>query len=127
MPLDELTERAAAQVRGWRTLTLTLPGVTDAVVRYSADRGSGGQPQLRHDVILDAGTGELIANERFAGSPARRARMMLRFLHTGEALGLAGQTLAGLVSLSSAIMVWTGLALAWRRLARNCAAAGRSS
>jgi uncharacterized iron-regulated membrane protein len=44
--------------------------------------------------------------------------MMLRFLHTGEALGLAGQTIAGLVSLSSAIMVWTGLALAWRRLVR---------
>lgn len=118
MPLDQLTERAAAQVRGWRTLTLTLPGVTDAVVRYSVDRGSGGQPQLRHDLMLDAGTGELVANERFAGSPARRARMMLRFLHTGEALGLAGQTIAGLVSLSSAIMVWTGLALAWRRLVR---------
>ena len=31
---------------------------------------------------------------------------------------VAGQTIAGLVSLASAIMVWTGLALAWRRLVR---------
>jgi len=40
----------------------------------------------------------------------------VRFLHTGEALGITGQTIAGLVSFTSLIMVWTGLALAWRRL-----------
>ena len=118
LPLDELTERAAAQVPAWRTLTLTVPEATDAVIRYSLDRGTGGQPQLRHDISLDGGTGELIANERFAGTPARRARAMLRFLHTGEALGLTGQTIAGLISLTSVLMIWTGLALAWRRLVR---------
>ena len=118
LSLDELTERAAAQVPDWRTLTLTLPGATDEVVRYSLDRGTGGQPQHRYDVTLDAGSAEVIATERFAGTPARRTRSMLRFLHTGEALGVAGQTIAGLVSLTSSIMVWTGLALAWRRLVR---------
>jgi hypothetical protein len=41
---------------------------------------------------------------------------MIRFLHTGEALGLAGQTVAGLVSATRRILVWTGLALAYRRL-----------
>ena len=118
LSLDELTEHAAAQVPGWRALTLTLPGGTDEVVEYSLDRGTGGQPQHRYEVTLDAGSAEVIASERFAGTPARRTRSMLRFLHTGEALGLAGQTIAGLVSLTSAIMVWTGLALAWRRLIR---------
>jgi uncharacterized iron-regulated membrane protein len=118
LSLDELTERVATQVPGWRTLTLTLPGATDEVVKYSLDRGTGGQPQHRYDVTLDAGSAEVIASERFAGTPGRRARSMLRFLHTGEALGIAGQTIAGLVSLTSAIMVWTGLALAWRRLVR---------
>jgi len=39
----------------------------------------------------------------------------LRFAHTGEVLGLPGQTVAGLVSLGAAVLVWTGLALAWRR------------
>ena len=118
LSLDELTKRAAAQVPAWRTLTLTVPGATDAVARYFVDRGTGGQPHLRHDVTLDAFTGEVTANERFAGSPARRTRSLLRFLHTGEALGFAGQTIAGLVSLTSTVMVWTGLALAWRRLVR---------
>jgi uncharacterized iron-regulated membrane protein len=40
----------------------------------------------------------------------------VRFLHTGEALGIVGQTIAGLVSFTSVLMVWTGIALAWRRL-----------
>ena len=41
----------------------------------------------------------------------------LRFIHTGEAFGLAGQTVAGLVSAGGAVLVYTGLALALRRLA----------
>ncbi|MGI9206149.1 MAG: PepSY domain-containing protein, partial [Woeseiaceae bacterium] len=49
-------------------------------------------------------------------SPGRQARSWIRFLHTGEALGFFGQTIAGLVSLTSLFMVWTGFALAWRRL-----------
>lgn len=44
----------------------------------------------------------------------------MRSLHTGAALGIIGQTIAGLVSLTSLVMVWTGLALAlalaYRRL-----------
>jgi uncharacterized iron-regulated membrane protein len=48
--------------------------------------------------------------------PGQRLRTWIRFLHTGEALGIVGQTIAGVVSATSVIMVWTGLALAWRRL-----------
>ncbi|MEM6707811.1 MAG: PepSY-associated TM helix domain-containing protein [Pseudomonadota bacterium] len=51
-------------------------------------------------------------------SAARQARSWVCFLHTGEALGLVGQTIAGLVSLLTLIMVWTGLVLAWRRIVR---------
>jgi uncharacterized iron-regulated membrane protein len=118
LSLDEMTKRAALQVPDWRTLTLTVPEATATVARFNLDRGTGGQPQLRHEVILDVRTGEVISNNHFPGSSSQRARALLRFLHTGEALGIAGQTIAGLVSLFSAIMVWTGLALAWRRLIR---------
>ncbi|HEX7060735.1 MAG TPA: PepSY-associated TM helix domain-containing protein [Woeseiaceae bacterium] len=116
--LDRLVARAAAAVPGWQRLTLELPETGAAAVEVAVDRGTGGQPQLRHDLVLDRATGEVLANERFAGTPARRARSMLRFLHTGEALGWAGQTVAGIVSATSTVMVWTGLALAWRRLVR---------
>jgi uncharacterized iron-regulated membrane protein len=35
--------------------------------------------------------------------------------HTGEAGGLAGQTIAFLASAGGSVLVWTGIALAWRR------------
>jgi uncharacterized iron-regulated membrane protein len=50
-----------------------------------------------------------------AERPGRRARSISRFLHTGEVLGLLGQTIAGLASLGGVVLVWTGLALTWRR------------
>jgi hypothetical protein len=40
---------------------------------------------------------------------------LLRFAHTGEVAGIVGQTVAGLVSAGGAFLVWTGLALAFRR------------
>jgi uncharacterized iron-regulated membrane protein len=42
-------------------------------------------------------------------------RSILRFAHTGEVLGIPGQTLAGIVSLGAAFLVWTGLSLSLRR------------
>ena len=39
----------------------------------------------------------------------------MRFAHTGEVLGIPGQTIAGVVSAGGAVLVWTGFALAWRR------------
>jgi hypothetical protein len=38
-------------------------------------------------------------------------------LHTGEALGVVGQAVAGAASAASLVMIWTGLALAYRHLA----------
>jgi hypothetical protein len=40
----------------------------------------------------------------------------MRFAHTGEVLGLFGQTVAGVVSAGGVVLVWTGIALALRRL-----------
>ena len=98
-------------------MSLSLPGKTDATVRVAADYGNGGQPQRRTTLALDALSAELQSTESFDDLPAgRQARSLVRFLHTGEALGVVGQTIAGLVSLTSILMVWTGLALAWRRL-----------
>jgi uncharacterized iron-regulated membrane protein len=39
----------------------------------------------------------------------------MRFAHTGEVLGIPGQTVAGVVTAGGSVLVWTGLALAWRR------------
>lgn len=116
--LDALLDRAIG-VAGddWQRITLNLPGEHTRTVTFRIDRGNGGQPQFRQDLELDAYTGAIAASRPFASQSAgQRARTIIRFLHTGEVLGIAGQTVAGLVSLTSILMVWTGLALAYRRL-----------
>jgi uncharacterized iron-regulated membrane protein len=114
---DALLARAAAHGE-WRTLTLNIPGDVEApTVRIGIDEGNGGQPQRRHTLTLDAATGAVASYAPFSSQSAgQKARSWIRFLHTGEALGIAGQTVAGLVSFTSILMVWTGLALAYRRL-----------
>jgi uncharacterized iron-regulated membrane protein len=115
--LDALFAVAADQLADWRAITVQLPRSGAATVQFTIDQGNGGQPQLRHTLTLDAATAAVAAWQPFQGqTPGRQARSWVRFLHTGEALGIVGQTIAGLVSLTSTVMVWTGLALAYRRL-----------
>ena len=114
--LDALMARAQRHVDGWRTISLRLPASPDAPVVFAIDRGDGGQPHLRSTLTLNQTTGEVISDEVFSSqTPGRRSRSVMRFAHTGEVLGIAGQTVAGLVSLGGTVMVWTGFALAWRR------------
>lgn len=116
LTLDVLHARALRQVDDWRILTLQLPEKPDAPVVFSIDRGDGGQPQKRAQLSLDRATGEVVLWEPFSSNtPGRRLRSILRFAHTGEVLGIPGQTLAGLVTLGAVILVWTGVALSLRR------------
>ncbi|HEV2864325.1 MAG TPA: PepSY-associated TM helix domain-containing protein, partial [Pyrinomonadaceae bacterium] len=115
--LGRLLERAERQEPGWRIITLQLPTKPDAPVTFALDRGDGGQPHLRSTLALDRSTGEVARWEPFASlTTGRRLRSILRFAHTGEVLGLVGQTVAGLVTLGGAFLVYTGLSLALRRL-----------
>ena len=114
--LDALWARAQRQVPGWRTITLRLPSSEAAPMVFAIDAGDGGQPQLRSTLTLDRQTGEVIAYEAFSDlTLGRRIRNVMRFAHTGEVLGIPGQTVAGVVSAGGAVLVWTGLAMAWRR------------
>jgi uncharacterized iron-regulated membrane protein len=115
--LDALWTRAERQVPGWRTINLRLPSSPGAPLVFAIDKGNGGQPQLRSTLTLDRTTGEVVSYEAFSSqSLGRRLRSILRFAHTGEVAGIVGQTLAGIASAGGAVLVWTGLALAWRRL-----------
>jgi uncharacterized iron-regulated membrane protein len=65
---------------------------------------------------LDRATGDVVRWESFASyTRGRQLRSILRFAHTGEVVGVAGQTIAGLVSAGGAVLVFTGLTLAIRR------------
>lgn len=115
--LDRLFARAEQQMPGWRAISLRLPGAADKQATFTLDAGYGGQPQKRATLTFDRTSGEVVRWEPFASfSTGRRLRTILRFAHTGEVAGIIGQTVAGLVSLGGAFLVWTGLALTLRRL-----------
>ena len=114
--LNNLWSRAEQQVEGWRTINVRVPESNRAPVVFAIDKGDGGQPQLRSTLTLDRATGEVVTYEAFDDqSLGRRLRSISRFAHTGEVLGIPGQTIAGLATAGSVVLVWTGLALAWRR------------
>jgi uncharacterized iron-regulated membrane protein len=119
LSLDALFITAQEQVADWQTISLSLPAVDAVQVGFSIDEGNGGQPQKRHSLQLHAYTGDVVAWQPFTSQSAgRQARSWVRFLHTGEAFGFFGQTIAGLVSFAAVLMVWTGFALALRRFSR---------
>ena len=114
--IDELWAQAEQQMASWQSITLRLPNSADAPVSFTIDKGNGGQPQKRAQLTLDRRSGEVLLWEPFSNqTTGRQLRSFLRFAHTGEVGGFIGQAIAGIASGASAVLVWTGLALALRR------------
>lgn len=111
--VDRLWARAAGQVGGWHALTLRVPQVPGPVMFSIQMRPGGGRSLLS----LDPATADVVKWEPYESfSLGRQLRAQSRALHTGEILGAFGQALAALASLGAAVLVYTGLALSWRRL-----------
>ncbi|MGH7365823.1 MAG: PepSY-associated TM helix domain-containing protein [Candidatus Rokuibacteriota bacterium] len=120
--LDTLWARAERQVPGWVAISARLPQRADGPVTFFIQEPAGWQqpagwhPTPRSQLVLDPFTAEVVKWEPFAGQRlGRRLRAWVRPLHTGEAAGLVGQAIAFAASAGGAMLVWTGIALAWRR------------
>jgi uncharacterized iron-regulated membrane protein len=104
-------------VPGWRTITLNVAPTANAPVQVTVDAGSGGQPQKRTQYLLNRDTGAVLKTTKFSnGTLGQRLRSFVRFGHTGEWGGLAGQWIAAVASLAACVLVYTGLSLSSRRL-----------
>lgn len=114
---EALVAAANENVPGWRTVTLRIGGSQAGGIAIQADRGDGGRPDLRTQITLDNATGQVLRVEPFSSyNSGRRLRTWARFTHTGEAGGIAGETLAVVASLGAALLMWTGFSLALHRL-----------
>ena len=114
--LDRLWTRAERQVPSWRSITLRLPQSARGPFTFAIDTGDGGRPDRRSQLTLERRTGEVVRWEPFSSyNTGRRARSWLRFLHTGEAGGITGESLAAIASAGAAALAWTGIWLAGRR------------
>ncbi|NKI60652.1 PepSY domain-containing protein [Labrenzia sp. PO1] len=101
----------------WQTLSVKLPNGQAARVVMTVDTGNGTQLSRQTTYTVSRVSGEVLGVSGAEDQPAgRRARVFLRFLHTGEVYGFIGQSLAGLASLASVFLFYTGFALAYRRL-----------
>lgn len=113
--LDASLVAVSSAVPGWRTAAVRL-AAENAPLTVAVDTGYAGQPQHRTTLTIERATARVTRREAFTDlSPGRQWRSWFRFVHTGEYYGLAGQTVAGLVSAGGAVLVYTGLALSLRR------------
>jgi uncharacterized iron-regulated membrane protein len=114
--LDALLAAAMRQTGDWRRLTVPV-ATTASTVDIVAEMKSDAIRAPRRTLTLDTRDASLVKmTPAPVPGPGQRARSWLRFVHTGEQYGIVGQTLAGLASIAACFLVYTGLALAFRRL-----------
>jgi uncharacterized iron-regulated membrane protein len=120
--LQQLFDAATAKVDNWQRITLPLQ-VRGDHVDVAVELQSTERRPPRRTIELSTADAS-VRGEQGAGGPAatpsrgQQARTWFRFVHTGEQYGVIGQTIAGLASLAACFLVYTGLALAYRRLLR---------
>jgi uncharacterized iron-regulated membrane protein len=131
---DQLLAAVQKQVPHWTMITLRAPSGSDrggsavglAPIKNPLASPSAFTVSLREStswprtasttLSLDPYTGAILKRTGYADqNAAQRLRSWTRFLHTGEALGWAGQFFAGLACLGGCVLVYTGFALSWRR------------
>jgi sulfite reductase (NADPH) flavoprotein alpha-component len=113
---EALLARAEQQVPGWVMIMMRFPPRGDGPVTASIQGPDAWHPFQRSQLTLNRATADVVKWEPYVNnSTGRKLRTWVRALHTGEAFGFAGQTIAGFASLGGCFLVWTGLAMAWRR------------
>ena len=110
-------------------MTVRLPQRGATQLTVTLEEAQAMHPYPRSILTLDAVTAAVVQWEPYASSNlGRTLRSWVRPVHTGEAGGMVGQMIAALASAGGVVLVWTGLALAWRRFrARNARASRRTS
>jgi uncharacterized iron-regulated membrane protein len=115
--LDALYASAAQQAPHWRLINMRLPQGDAAQMTVMIEEANALHPYPRSTLTLDAATAAVVKWEPYASyNLGRTIRSWVRPVHTGEAGGLIGQFIAALASVGGTVLVYTGLALACRRL-----------
>jgi uncharacterized iron-regulated membrane protein len=120
--LQQLFDMAVATVPDWQRITLPV-AARGAPRGVQVELRSNERRAPRRTLELSTVDARVMSDSgaNAAATPPSRgqqARTWLRFVHTGEQYGVIGQTIAGLASLAACFLVYTGLALAYRRLLR---------
>lgn len=117
LSIDQLYASARQQMIGERSITAVLPQPNDRKMTFLVDFDNGSRPDQKAQLVFDRTTGAVLQLETFSSySLGRRLRLFVKYVHTGEAGGILGQTLSGFAGLSCCALVWTGFSLFLRRI-----------
>jgi uncharacterized iron-regulated membrane protein len=126
--LDQSWALAVEQVPTWKSITARLPARAGAPIAFSIVDARSWNAFARSQLTVDAKTAAVVKWEPYdEQSRGQKWRGWVRFGHTGELAGLPGQLIAGVACVGGAFLVWTGLALAVRRLAASRRVVKRTS
>ena len=116
--IDRAVAVAIAAEPDWRAITVRPPARPDGALMLTVDRATRrGRPDLRSHLVVTPSDGTVVSHESFDDlTRGRRARSWMRWLHTGEIGGSAGQAIAAAACAAVLMLGWTGYALALRRL-----------
>lgn len=113
--LDALIDAASAR-GSWKSIALRLPVTNDSAV-FTIDEGIYANPFGRSTLTLRASDASIAKWEAYGEqNAARQLRSWARFTHTGESFGIIGQIIGFIACIGGAVLVYTGIALALRRL-----------
>lgn len=114
--MNALWIQAEKRVEGWRSISLRFSPSPDAPAAFLIDRGNGARPDLVAQLAFDRDTGEVVRWQPYeAQNAGQKLRSWARPLHTGQAGGFIGESVAVIAALGGIMLVWTGLAMALRR------------
>lgn len=117
--VDALASPAMTAYPDWQLLTITVPQAGDSTTTVAVAEGNTYRPDLRSTLVLDVKDASVSETRDYASlSTSRKIRAWVRFGHTGEVFGWLGQLIATVVTAGGAVLVWTGIALSWRRFVR---------
>jgi uncharacterized iron-regulated membrane protein len=109
--LSEAFSQATSTQDGWQTATLRLPPSATGLA-FIVDAGDGGDPEKRAQVLIDPKTLQVQRREPFTTlSRGQQWRSWVRFVHTGEAGGWWGETLAVITACGAMVLSLTGIVM----------------
>jgi len=116
---DAASDMAARQLPTWRTIALRIQSRGSAPLSFTITDATHWNRFARSQLTTSSATGAVVRWEPYTDiSRGQRWRGWARFSHTGELGGFVGQIVAGVASAAAAVLAWTGISLAIRRLAR---------
>jgi len=116
--LDGLVHMAHMQWPDWKSIQFRIPRSAQEPLTLNLDAGDGTRPDRRAQLVISRPEGKITRWEPYAAwNSGRKLRSWVKTVHTGQAGGWPGQSVAVFGAFSAAVLVWTGFSLGFRRLA----------